>query len=73
LILCSCFNISQKEIEQLLDDGAETTDDIIALTFATAGCGSCRDQLVEFVEGYINDEKNKHIMDECNIPNINEK
>lgn len=53
MIVCSCFGVSDKDIKKLIDDGTETVEDIMLATYATMGCGCCKDQLTEIVNEYI--------------------
>lgn len=62
MIICSCFNVSDKDIKKLVDDGAKTVEDIMLATYAAAGCGGCRDQLNEIVNECVGQDDYKTII-----------
>lgn len=52
--ICHCFNVTKKDIEDAVDDGALTVEAVGEKTNAGTGCGGCQ----ENIQGII-DEKAK--------------
>ena len=49
MIVCSCFAVSSDEIEELVDEGADTVAAVAASCGAGTDCGSCRQQVAEII------------------------
>jgi len=49
MIVCSCFAVSASEIEELVEEGADTVGAVSAACGAGTDCGSCRSQLAEII------------------------
>lgn len=54
-IICRCNNVSRQEIEQAIQNGAKTLNEIFDLTMAGVGScgGSCRRKLGPLLEHYL--------------------
>jgi len=40
-IICDCTGTTSQKIQQLIDDGADTLEQIAKATGASTGCGAC--------------------------------
>ncbi len=49
-IICNCFDVSQGKIEESIDAGAKTVDEITDATYAGGGCRRCRDLIQEVLD-----------------------
>ena len=49
-IICNCFDISQAKIEEAIDAGAKTVDEITDATYAGGGCKRCRRLIQEILD-----------------------
>ena len=49
MIVCSCFAVSAAEIEELVEDGADTVAAVSAACRAGTDCGACRSQVAEII------------------------
>jgi bacterioferritin-associated ferredoxin len=49
MYVCSCFAVTDSEIEQVLDTGARSVDDVTRACRAGGDCGSCRGQIAEML------------------------
>jgi bacterioferritin-associated ferredoxin len=50
MIVCSCYGVSDRTILKLIEDGAETPQEIEQACGAGGDCGSCKRQVCELVE-----------------------
>lgn len=59
-VVCNCLNITDRDIEQAVKEGARTWEDLQDRTKIGTVCGSCKgkaeDLLVEYVHVFANDE-----------------
>jgi bacterioferritin-associated ferredoxin len=49
MIVCSCFAVCSREIEELVDEGIDTVAAVGAACGAGSDCGACRTQLAELI------------------------
>jgi len=49
MIVCSCFAVSANDVEQLVEEGADTVAAVSAACGAGADCGACREQVAEII------------------------
>lgn len=49
-VICTCTGTSKEKIEQLINKGANTLDQISSATGANTGCGSCDILIVELLQ-----------------------
>jgi NifU-like protein len=50
-IVCTCFNVTDKEIERAIKENRLTTvDDVTNFTKAGGGCGGCKEQIQEMLD-----------------------
>lgn len=49
-IVCNCFSITKKEIEDAIDAGAKTVDEVGERTNAGTGCGGCKPLIEEILK-----------------------
>jgi len=50
-IVCTCFNVTDKEIEKaILDHKLKTIEDVTNFTKAGGGCGGCHEQIQEMLD-----------------------
>ncbi len=50
-VVCTCFGITDKEIEKaVMENGLKTVDDVTNFTKAGGGCGGCRDEIQEIID-----------------------
>jgi NifU-like protein len=53
-LICTCFNVTDKEIERAIKDhNLKTLEDVTNFTKAGGGCGGCHEQIIEML-GKIN-------------------
>lgn len=52
-IICHCFSVAQKAIDEAIQNGAKTIEDITEATYAGGGCRRCREHIKQIL-----DEKN---------------
>jgi NifU-like protein len=53
-IVCTCFNVTDKEIEHAIkENGLKTVDDVTNFTKAGGGCGGCKEQIQELLDKII--------------------
>jgi NifU-like protein len=51
VIVCTCFNVTDKEIERAIrENNLKTVEDITNFTKAGGGCGGCKEQLQEILD-----------------------
>jgi bacterioferritin-associated ferredoxin len=51
MIICDCTGTTDTKIQQLIDNGADSLDEISSATGACTGCGSCDILIIEMLEG----------------------
>ena len=51
-VVCQCMNVTDKEIEEAVLDGARTFLDIQEKTKAGTVCGECKEDILELIEKY---------------------
>lgn len=51
-IVCSCFNVTLKDIKEAIKNGAKTVEDIKNATYATSACGRCKNNIQEILEEF---------------------
>ncbi|NQY26282.1 MAG: (2Fe-2S)-binding protein [Piscirickettsiaceae bacterium] len=49
-IICDCTGTTYKKVQQLIDDGATTLDEISDATGVCTGCGACDILVLEMLE-----------------------
>jgi bacterioferritin-associated ferredoxin len=49
MIVCSCFAVTADELEQLVEDGADTVAAVRAACGAGSDCGACHEQVNEII------------------------
>jgi NifU-like protein len=50
-VVCTCFNVTDKEIERaILDNKLKTIEDVTNFTKAGGGCGGCHEQIQEMLD-----------------------
>ena len=49
-IICDCTGTTYQKVQQLIDDGASSLDEIADVTGATTGCSSCDILVLELLE-----------------------
>jgi NifU-like protein len=50
-IVCTCFNVTDKEIEHAIrENNLKTVDDVTNFTKAGGGCGGCKEQIQEILD-----------------------
>jgi bacterioferritin-associated ferredoxin len=49
MIVCSCFAVSAHDVEQLVEDGANTVAEVSSACGAGNDCGACRQQVAEII------------------------
>jgi len=49
MIVCSCLAVSASEVEQLVEEGADTVVAVSAACGAGTDCGACRQQLAQII------------------------
>ena len=52
-IICQCMNVTDKEIEKAVKDGARTYEDLQNKTKAGTVCGQCKEESEELLHQYI--------------------
>jgi NifU-like protein len=52
VVICTCLNITNKDIEQAAKDGAETWEDLQAMTKIGTVCGGCKPKALELLHEY---------------------
>ena len=53
-LICDCTGTTSQKIQQLIDDGADTLDQIARATGASTGCGACDILVMEMLEATTN-------------------
>ena len=53
IIVCKCMNISEKDIEEAVLDGARTYEQLQEHTKAGTVCGECKEDSIELMKEYI--------------------
>jgi bacterioferritin-associated ferredoxin len=48
--VCFCFNVTVGDIEEAINAGAKTVDEVMNATNAGQGCGSCIEKIESIVE-----------------------
>jgi len=49
-VICDCTGTTRAKVQQLIDDGANSLDDISDATGACTGCGACDILVIEMIE-----------------------
>jgi len=49
-VICDCTGTTYKKIQQLIDDGVHSLDEISSATGACTGCASCDILVLEMLE-----------------------
>jgi bacterioferritin-associated ferredoxin len=49
MIVCSCLAVSAAEVEELVEEGADSVSAVSAACGAGTDCGACRTQLAEII------------------------
>ncbi|MBT7736748.1 hypothetical protein HN709_03590 [Candidatus Peregrinibacteria bacterium] len=49
-VICSCRHVTDSDIEDLIQNGKTSYDEISSITGAGTGCGSCKNNVKEFIE-----------------------
>jgi len=49
MIVCSCFGVTAADVEDLVEEGADTVAAVSAVCRAGSDCGACRAQLGEII------------------------
>lgn len=49
-IVCDCTGTTYAKVQQLIDDGATTLDEVSGATGACTGCGSCDILVLEMLD-----------------------
>lgn len=50
-IICHCFEVSRKEIENAIrEKGLKTVEEVGEVTNAGTGCGGCQEQIQEILD-----------------------
>jgi bacterioferritin-associated ferredoxin len=49
MIVCSCFAVSADDVEELVEEGADTVAAVSAACGAGRDCGACREQVAEII------------------------
>jgi len=49
-VICDCTGTTKAKIQQLIDDGADSLDQISTATGACTGCGACDILILEMLE-----------------------
>ena len=47
--MCSCFAVTDSEIQQLVDAGARSVEEVTRACRAGGDCGSCRGQIADMI------------------------
>lgn len=50
MIVCNCFDVNEKKVRELIDQGCTSPDDIAEKTYAGLGCGICMPALKSIIE-----------------------
>jgi NifU-like protein len=51
VVVCTCFNVTDKEIERaIIDNKLKTVEDVTNFTKAGGGCGGCHEQIQEMLD-----------------------
>lgn len=50
MLVCLCHPLSDRELDKLVQDGADSVEEIGRRCGAGTSCGACRDELAEAVE-----------------------
>lgn len=58
-IVCNCLNVTSGMIKDAVDNGANTLEEIQAITGAGTVCGSCIDNVQDLVEHFVSKRVNK--------------
>ena len=49
-IVCECFGVTSGMIQDAIDNGASTLEEIQDITGATTGCGGCTDDVQRLID-----------------------
>ena len=52
MYVCICHSITDKDIENSINEGAQNLQDLQALTGCATGCGSCAEYAQEIIEAH---------------------
>jgi bacterioferritin-associated ferredoxin len=50
MFTCICHAVTEREIIEVVDSGADTVDAVAYATGASTGCGTCHDRIEELIE-----------------------
>jgi nitrogen fixation NifU-like protein len=50
-VMCTCLNVSDKDIEEAFLDGATTFEKVQEHTKCGTNCGKCKDDIIKFIDG----------------------
>jgi len=48
--VCLCKNVSQEQIVDAIHHGAHTLEEIVKVTLASTGCGTCKPQIIKILD-----------------------
>ena len=61
-VVCTCFGITDKEIEKaVIENGLKTVDDVTNFTKAGGGCGGCRDEIQKIIDSTLGNMTQKKL------------
>lgn len=50
MIICFCKNLTERQIQELIQNGASSLDDIINCCSACLDCGQCKEDIIKILE-----------------------
>ena len=50
MLVCHCYGVSESRVREAVRQGADTCESVQRACFAGAGCGGCRNAIVEIVQ-----------------------
>ena len=61
MIVCLCKAVTREDLDEALSAADESVDmsDIIWMTDATTGCGSCKAYVQQMIERWLNEQNKK--------------
>jgi len=51
-VVCHCSGTTKRQIKELINNGADTLDEISRMTGACSGCGACDVSVMELLAEY---------------------
>jgi bacterioferritin-associated ferredoxin len=51
-VVCHCSGTTKRQIKELINNGADTLDEISRMTGACSGCGACDVSVLELLAEY---------------------